>query len=105
MRLYIDDVMIDSEAWEEHLNILKALFKWLSRAHLTINLVKSEFGHARLVFLGYAVGQGQVTPMEVKDETVKNIHTPTTKRELVSFLGIVGYYRHFCKNSLIWSLQ
>ncbi len=41
---YIDDVVIYSDTWEEHLMIMRKFFKRLSEANLTINLIKSEFG-------------------------------------------------------------
>lgn len=44
------------------------------------------------------VGQGQVKPVGVKVEAIAQFPPPTNKRELRRFLGMVGYYRGFCKN-------
>ncbi|PFX21819.1 Transposon Ty3-I Gag-Pol polyprotein [Stylophora pistillata] len=43
---YIDDMIIYSETWEEHLKTICEFFKKLSEAKLTINLSKTEFGQA-----------------------------------------------------------
>ena len=63
---YIDDVIVYSDTWEEHLSCLRALFTTLAAANLTVNLKKSEFGHAHITYLGYVVGQGQVRPVMSK---------------------------------------
>ena len=44
--VYLDDVVVYSESWEEHLNRVKALFDRLLWAHLTINLAKCEFANS-----------------------------------------------------------
>ena len=59
---YIDDVVIYSDTWEQHLEHVRSLMLRLVEAKLTVNLVKSEFGCAHIVFLGHMVGQGQVRP-------------------------------------------
>nr|XP_040019042.1 uncharacterized protein LOC120809370 isoform X2 [Gasterosteus aculeatus aculeatus] len=50
------------------------------------------------VIKGKQVGNGQVRPRDGKVAAVLNYPTPTTRRELRRFLGMVGYYRCFCKN-------
>ena len=81
-KAYIDDVF----------------FERLSQAKLTINLAKSEFCHATLIFYGHFVGQGQVKPVEAKVEAISDFSVPTCKRQLMRFLGMAGYYRKFCDN-------
>ena len=58
--VYIDDIVVFADSWEEHLSRLIDLFRRLEEANMTINLAKSEFGKARLEYLGYVVGQGEV---------------------------------------------
>ena len=57
---YIDDVIIYSHSWEQHVDQLRRLFSQLREAKLTVNLMKSEFGDGKVTFLGHIVGQGQV---------------------------------------------
>ena len=95
---YIDDVIIYSDTWEEHLRIIYEFFNRLSRAKLTINLSKSEFCQAQVTYLGHVVGQGQVKPLTAKVEAIASFPQPESKRQLMRFLGMAGYYRRFCPN-------
>ena len=70
----------------------------IDRSKLTVNLVKSDSGHAHLIFLGHVVGQGQIKPVDAKVEAVVNFPVPTSKKELMRFLGMSGYYQKFCRN-------
>lgn len=51
-----------------------------------------------MTYLGKVVGQGQVRPVRAKVLAIDGFPTPSTKRELMRFLGMVGYYRGFCRN-------
>ncbi|XP_053294792.1 uncharacterized protein LOC128455141 [Pleuronectes platessa] len=96
--VYLDDVVVYSDTWEEHVQRIGALFDRLVWANLTVNLAKCEFARATVTYLGKVVGQGQVRPVEAKVMAVQKFPPPTTKKELMRFLGLVGYYRSFCKN-------
>lgn len=37
-------------------------------------------------------------PIEAKVAAIAGIQVPTTRRELLRFLGMAGYYRSFCRN-------
>ena len=50
-KAYIDDAIIFSEEWEQHLQTIRTFFDILSEAKLTVKLAKSEFCHANLVIL------------------------------------------------------
>ena len=63
-----------------------------------MNLIKSDFEHAHVTYLGHVVGQGQVKPVTAKVKAIINYPVPSNKKELMSFLGMSGYYRKFCKN-------
>ena len=43
---------------------------------MTVNLTKSEFCHAKVTFLGYVVGQGQVAPVSAKIEAIAKFPVP-----------------------------
>ena len=95
---YIDDVIVHSNSFEEHLSHIRALFVKLTDANLTVSLVKSEFCHAVVEYLGHIVGNGQVKPVFAKVDAIVKFPAPQCKRELKRFLGMAGYYRKFCPN-------
>ena len=95
---YIDDVVIFSDNWSDHIRQIKRFFQIMREAKLTINLMKSEFGKATVKYLGHIVGQGQVRPLDAKIQTIVKFPIPTSRKELARFLGMAGYYRNFCLN-------
>ena len=95
---YIDDVVIFSDNWSDHICQIERFFQIMREAKLTINLVRSEFGKATVEYLGHIVGQGQVGPLDAKIQTIAKFPIPTSRKELARFLGMAGYYRNFCLN-------
>lgn len=87
---YLDDVVVYTSTWKEHLRVLCEVFKRLQEASLTIHLAKCEFGKAMVTYLGKQVGQGCVRPVDAKVTAISEFPPPRTKRELHRFLGMVG---------------
>lgn len=96
--VYLDDVVVYSDNWSSHLQHVRALFERLVEAQLTVNLAKCEFAKATVTYLGRVVGQGQVLVVRAKVMAMAEFPQPVTKKELQQFLGLVGYYRSFCRN-------
>lgn len=95
---YLDDIVVYSSTWKEHVETLHDVFSRLSVASLTVNLTKCEFAQAYVTYLGKRVGQGEVCPVDAKVIAVSEFPVPTNKRELRRFLGMTSYYRGFCRN-------
>lgn len=85
-----------ADTWEEHVHRIRALFDCLAWANLTVNLAKCKFVQGTITYLGKVVGQGQVCPVRAKVLAIDQCPLPATKKELMCFLGMVGYY--FCPN-------
>ena len=95
---YIDNLVIFSETWEEHLEHLRVVLGRLQQAGLTIKLSKCQFGMDHCVYLGHVVGKGVVIPELSKLRAVEAFAVPETKTEVRAFLGMTGYYRRFIAN-------
>ena len=91
---YTGDVIIYSDTLEEHLRLIRTFFNRLSKFQMTVN--KSALCHETLTFLGHVVGQGQVKPMFAKIQAINNFPIPSSKKQVMCFLGMAGYYRKFC---------
>ncbi len=89
---YLDDIVLYSSSWSEHLNQIKVLFFRLAEANLTINLVKSEFGKATVTYLD------KIKPISAKVEAICSFSIPTNRRELRRFLRMIRYYLSFYQN-------
>ncbi|KAL6467197.1 hypothetical protein MHYP_G00250010 [Metynnis hypsauchen] len=95
---YLDDIVVYSDTWEHHMQLLETVFTRLRDASLVLNLEKCEFGKGVVTYLGKVVGNGMVRPLDAKVQAISSFPTPQTPRELKRFLGMAGYYRCFCKN-------
>ena len=95
---YIDDAIVYSDTWEEHLSTIRQFYDRLGDAKPTINLSQSEFAYGTVTFLGHVVGQGQIKPVDSKVRAVNDFPRPENKKQLMRFLCIAGYDRTFCPN-------
>ncbi|KAI3358205.1 hypothetical protein L3Q82_003204 [Scortum barcoo] len=63
--VYLDDMVVYSDTWEDHIHRIRKLSDRLRDARLTVNLAKCEFAKETVTYLGKLVGQGRVQPSEV----------------------------------------
>ena len=96
--MYLDDIVIHSSTWKEHLVHLLQVSERLQDAGLTLKLKKCEFGAAECTYLGHRIGRGGVRPEQSKVMAIKQLKKPTTKKEVQAFLGMTGYYRRFIRD-------
>ena len=95
---YIDDIVIYSQTFEEHITHLKDVFERLRKASLTAKPKKCSIAQTETTYLGHMIGHGQQQPEKVKISAIQNFPLPVTKKDLLSYLGLTGYYRKFVKN-------
>ena len=94
-RVYIDDIVIFSQNWEEHCLHVGMVLQRLKDAGLTANRAKCQWGQTQCEFLGHVVGKGRVSPAELKVGAIRDFPFPSTKQQIRQFLGLTGYYRRF----------
>lgn len=98
MKNYVDDIIIFTKTWEEHIAALRDLFKRLKAANLTARPSKARIGFATVHFVGHVVGDGVKKPKDDKISAITNASRPTKIKTMQSFLGLVGYYRSFIED-------
>lgn len=96
----LDDVVLDSDTWNDHVLSIWGLFDRWSWEEMTVNLVKCEFAKATVTYLGKVVSWGDVWLVYTKVLAVDQFPSPVTKKEGMRFLGIRGYNLSFRKNFL-----
>ena len=95
---YLDDLVVFSSTWEDHLRQVREILQCLRQAGLTAKPGKCQFGMETCTYLGHIVGNGVVKPETSKIGAVESFAVPQTKRQVRAFLGLTGYYRKFIPN-------
>ncbi|MCW4346603.1 MAG: pol polyprotein, partial [Candidatus Thiodiazotropha endolucinida] len=95
--IYLDDIIIFSKTFEEHLEKLEAVFRRLQEHGLKLKPSKCELFHSQVVYLGHVVSREGIHTDPSKIEAVKSWPVPQCTKEVRKFLGFTGYYRRFIK--------
>ena len=93
--VYIDNVAVFSNSWEQHIYHLITVFDVLLNAGLTIQAAKTQLATTSCIFLGYRVGGGYIFPHEAKISNVRDFIQPRSKKDVWAFIGLINYYRRF----------
>lgn len=96
--VYLDDLLIVSENFDEHLQHLQEVAAQFRKAGLTINVKKSCFAIKRVRYLGYIVGDGSLSVDPDKVKAIAEFPAPKSVRNLRQFLGMIGWYRRFVED-------
>ena len=96
--VYLDDVVIFSRNFTEHLRHLEAVFQALLSANLKVKPQKCLFGSDKIVYLGHQVSGEGVSPDPNKLACLTAYNAPRSVKELKSFLGFASYFRKFIPN-------
>lgn len=95
---YLDDIIVATDNFEDHLKYLKETGKRLKVAGLTINIEKSEFCIPEIKYLGYILDQNGLRTDDAKVSCIKDFPTPNSAKEVKRFIGMSGWYRRFILN-------
>ena len=89
--VYLDDILIFSGTWDEHVRHVKQVLDTLQRETLYVKMLKCEFGKTALVYLGHIVGGGQLKIYPSKIEVIVRWPEKKSVTDIRSFLGAVQY--------------
>ena len=89
---YLDDVLIFSKSWEEHLEHLEIVFNRFKSAGLKIKLSKCQFFKKQLHYLGHKISAEGLEPLPEKLKAIKNLAPAKNIDEAHQILGLLGYY-------------
>ncbi|KAL0195242.1 hypothetical protein M9458_008814 [Cirrhinus mrigala] len=93
--VYIDDILIYSNSYDEHVRHVRAVLQRLIKHQLYAKEEKCESHLDKISFLGYVISSERVAMDEKKVNAVLNWPRPTTLKELQCFLGFSNFYRRF----------
>ena len=80
--VYLDDILIFSGAWDEHVRHVKKVLDTLQRKNFYLRLPKCEFDKTALVYLGNIVGGGQLKNDPSKVDVIVNWSEPKSVTEV-----------------------
>ncbi len=83
--VYIDDVLVYSKDWEEHLQHLRLVLEALRKSGLTAKPSKCQWGRRHLDYLGHRVGGGKVAVPEHRVHAWQNLDSLQLRRIFVPF--------------------
>lgn len=92
---YIDDILVASKTFDEHVRHLDKIFKRLREFGLVINTGKCVFAQPEVIFLSNHVDATGVSPDPNRVSAIGKFELPKTIVELKRFLGMVNFYRRF----------
>ena len=96
--IYLDDIVVFSRTFEEHVERLSLVFERLAEAGLKLSPAKCRLFQDKIKYLGHIVSSEGIATDPEKIRCVKDWPVPQTLEQLQSFLGFVGYYRRFIKD-------
>ncbi len=96
--MYIDDILIYSDSYEDHVKQVRSVLQRLLTHQLYAKIEKCEFHQTSVSFLGYVISSGGVAMEDKKVQAVIDWPQPVTLKELQRFLGFANFYRRFIRN-------
>ena len=93
--VYLDEIIIFNQSWEEHLHHIPQVLQTLRQHKLCANLEKCTFGMTQVQYSGYIIDERGVYVDPAKIQVIRDWPTPTTLTELRSFLGLSNFYCRF----------
>lgn len=99
--LYVDDILIATTTWDEHLCLIHKTLQRFEASGITANLRKSKFAREQLKFLGHLISPDGIKPDPDKISAIKNFPYPYCKRQLRAFYGLCSFFRRFLPNQAL----
>ena len=96
--IYLDDILIFSESFEEHEQHVKIVLQRLRDHQLSVNPLKCSFDLTEVDFLGMIVSTDGLKMDSAKVSAVEQWPAPKSVREIQVFLGFANFYRRFIQD-------
>lgn len=95
---YLDDLIILSSSFDQHLQDLERVFSRLREFKLHLNRSKCNFMCPEVKYLGHIITSEGIKPDPEKIDAISKIRSPHNVKELQSFLQTGSWFRRFIPN-------
>lgn len=93
--IYIDDLCVFSNSFDQHLVHLGEILDRFREAGLTLKLAKCKFAQEKVNYLGHVISKEGILPDDDKVRAVREFPIPRDLKGVRAFLGLTSYYRRF----------
>ena len=95
---FIDDLLVASKTFSEHLNHLREVLQRLRAANLRLKTRKCSLLREETTYLGHVISTEGIKPDPAKTRQVENYPHPTDATKVRQFVGLASFYRRFIPN-------
>lgn len=92
--IYVDDIIIHSKNFSEHITHLQLVLTRLNQVNLRINVEKSVIAVVELLMLGFVISDEGIKVSQSKLNQMEKWTIPTTGKQLERHLGFLNYFRN-----------
>ena len=96
---YIDDILVHSKSFVEHVQHIRALFEAIQKEGFRLKFSKCKFAVKEIEYLGHVIGRNTVRPLTDNLIAMRDFPAPKTKKNVRQFLGKVNFYHKYIKDS------
>ena len=93
--VWIDDILVYSKTFDEHLKALRGVFEVLRQYGLVASRRKIKLCMRSVKYLGFVFGVNGIRADPDKLAAVHRIPVPTSRKQVRQFLGFANFYRRF----------
>lgn len=96
--VYLDDIIVYSKTYDDHLSHLTQVFHALADRNFALNPPKCELLVSQINYLGHTISEKEIKPMAEKIEAILEMKEPRLLSQANKFIGALSWYRKFFPN-------